>query len=440
MKTDLTSGNITSVLLKFAGPMIIGNLLQQIYNIADTLIVGRCLGENALASVGSTYTLTTFLYSVIIGLCMGSGTLVSYYYGENNMKLLKTSINVSFFLTGTVSVIAEIIVLWKLSSILKLLQIPPEIMEMTTDYVKIIISGIIFIFLYNFYAYISRGFGNSVTPLIFLGMSSIVNIVLDIVFVKFMDFGVKGAGYATLIAQVISGAGLALYSVIKENILRIKISDIKFSRKEVYEVIRMSFTASVQQSVMNFGILMIQGLVNSFGTTVMAAFTVAVKIDALAYMPAQEFGNAFSVFVSQNYGAGKNNRIKECVKKSFKISGIFCILISVIVVVFSTQLMKIFLSADEIPVIRTGRQYLITEGAFYICIGFLFLFYGYYRGIKRPEISLVLTVISLGTRVLLAYTLSPVETIGVFGIWIAIPIGWILADITGLIYMKKYEK
>lgn len=437
MKRDLTSGNITSALLAFAGPMIIGNLLQQIYNIADTLIVGRCLGEDALAAVGSTYTLTTFLYSIIIGLCMGSGALVSYCYGKKNKERLRSSINISFILIGAIAVASEIITLFATSGILKLIKTPPEIMEMTTDYVKIILSGIIFIFLYNFYAYMLRGFGNSVTPLIFLGAASVINIVLDIVFVGFMDFGVKGAAYATLIAQAVSGIGLALYSVLKESELRIKLSNIKFNRKDVFEVIRMSTSASVQQSVMNFGILMIQGLVNSFGTTVMAAFTVAVKIDTLAYMPAQEFGNAFSMFVSQNYGAKKNDRIKECVKKSFKISGIFCASVSAIVVVFSKNLMRIFVSTDETLIIQTGAHYLVTEGAFYVGIGFLFLLYGYYRGINKPEMSLILTVISLGTRVSLAYLLSEFETIGVFGIWIAIPIGWILADITGGIYMKK---
>lgn len=313
-------------------------------------------------------------------------------------------------------------------------------MMITTDYVKIILSGIIFTFLYNFYAYMMRGIGNSVTPLIFLGTASVINIILDIVFVGFMDFGVKGAAYATLIAQAISGTGLALYSTLKETELKIKLSDIKFSKNEILEILRMSSSASVQQSVMNFGILMIQGLVNSFGTTVMAAFTVAVKIDTLAYMPAQEFGNAFSMFVSQNYGAKKNSRIKESIKKSFKISGIFCMAVSATVVVFSKNLMKIFVNEDKTDIIKTGSQYLVTEGAFYVGIGLLFLLYGYYRGINKPEISLVLTIISLGTRVVLAYLLSGFETIGVFGIWISIPIGWILADTIGILYMKNCMK
>lgn len=440
MEKDLTSGNISRALLGFAAPMIAGNLLQQVYNIVDTLVVGRCIGENALAAVGSTYTFTTFLYSVIIGMCMGSGALVSYWCGEKNSERLRSCVDISFVLIGAVAAVAEIFTLVATSGILRLLKTPTKIMSMTEDYVKIILAGVIFIFLYNFYAYLLRGVGNSSTPLIFLGIGSVMNIVLDIVFVAILSWGVKGAAVATLIAQAFSGIGLAVYTNVREPMMRINFSETKFSRKDIAEVLRMSAASSVQQSVMNFGILMIQGLVNSFGTTVMAAFTVAVKIDTLAYMPAQEFGNAFSLFVSQNFGAKKFARISDCVKKSFAISAAFCAAASAVVVVFSKSLMKIFVSAKETAIIETGAQYLVTEGAFYVGIGILFLLYGYFRGVNKPEMSLVLTVISLGTRVALAYWLSAFPAVGVFGIWIAIPIGWALADVTGLICMRRFAK
>ncbi len=203
------------------------------------------------------------------------------------------------------------------------------------------------------------------------------------------------------------------------------------------EVLRFSFAASVQQSVMNFGILMIQGLVNSFGAAVMAAFAAAVKIDSFAYMPAQEFGNAFSLFISQNFGARKKDRVRQGLRNAVKVSMLFCILVSGVVFVFAGSLMKIFVEHEETEIIRIGVGYLRVEGAFYCGIGLLFLLYGYYRGINRPEMSLVLTVISLGTRVLLAYVLARIPVIGVWGIWWAIPIGWFLADVTGVIYLRK---
>ena len=179
---------------------------------------------------------------------------------------------------------------------------------------------------------------------------------------------------------------------------------------------------------MNFGILMVQGLVNSFGATTMAAFAAAVKIDTFAYLPVQDFGNAYSTFVAQNYGAGNKERIRRGTKESFAISTAFSLVISALVFVF--------VSSAETAVIASGVRYLRIEGAFYFGIGCLFLLYGYYRAIKRAEMSVVLTVISLGTRVLLAYVLSA-TFLGETGIWMAIPIGWILADLTGLLYMRK---
>ncbi len=191
---------------------------------------------------------------------------------------------------------------------------------------------------------------------------------------------------------------------------------------------------------MNFGILMIQGLVNSFGPVVMAAFAAAVKIDSFAYMPAQEFGNAFSLFISQNHGAGRDDRVKQGMGSALRVSMAFCLAVSLLIFLSARYLMMIFVSPGEAEIIAVGVGYLRIEGAFYCGIGILFLLYGYYRGVNRPEMSLVLTVISLGTRVLLAYLLAPVPWIGVYGIWSAIPIGWILADITGILYRKRLEK
>ena len=192
---------------------------------------------------------------------------------------------------------------------------------------------------------------------------------------------------------------------------------------------------SVQQSIMNFGILMVQGLVNSFGPIVMAAFSAAVKIDTFAYLPVQDFGNAYSTFVAQNYGAGNRARIRRGTREAFVISIVFSLAVSALVCLFAAPLMRIFVSASETAVIASGVHYLRIEGAFYCGIGCLFLLYGYYRAVKRAEMSVVLTVISLGTRVLLAYGLS--ACLGETGIWMAIPIGWVLADAAGLAYLKR---
>ena len=188
---------------------------------------------------------------------------------------------------------------------------------------------------------------------------------------------------------------------------------------------------------MNFGILMVQGLVNSFGTVVMAAFAAAVKIDSFAYMPVQDFGNAFSTFIAQNYGAKRMDRVRRGIKSAVVSSVAFALLISVLVCVFAKPLLLLFVKPEETEILAVGVQYLRIEGAFYFGIGILFLLYGLYRAIERPGMSLVLTVISLGTRVALAYILSAIPAIGVVGIWWSVPIGWALADVTGVLYYKK---
>nr|WP_297884481.1 MATE family efflux transporter [uncultured Blautia sp.] len=437
---NLTEGKILKTMLMFAFPMILGNLLQQIYNIADTMVVGRFLGAEALAAVGSAYTLMTFLTSVLIGLCMGSGAVFSIAYGAGNEQELKKSIWVSFIFVGFITIVMNIFVFVWTDPVLKLLQIPKEVYPLMETYIRIIFLGIVFVFLYNFFACLLRAMGNSVVPLWFLAVSSVLNIILDLWFVAGLGKGVEGAAAATVIAQMAAGIGIAAYTLWKVPSLRMEKKYMHMEKSILNRVMQYSVLTCAQQSVMNFGILMIQGLVNSFGTIIMAAFAVAVKIDTLAYMPAQEFGNAFSLFISQNYGAKKYHRIQKASSMAVKVSVGFCLVISLIVWIFAAPLVKIFLADPQPAIVSAGVDYLHIEGAFYWGIGCLFLLYGLYRGIEQPAMSLILTVISLGTRVVLAYVLAPMPQFGVNAIWWAIPIGWILADLTGFLYYRKIRK
>lgn len=437
MKKDLTQGKVTSSLLLFACPMILGNLLQQCYNIADTLIVGRFLGADALAAVGSAYSFMTFLTSVITGLCMGSGTVLSVWIGRKDSQRMKKCMAASFLFILLVSVIISILAFAGISFILDMLHVPAGIYGLMQEYMWIIFYGIFFVFLYNFFAFVLRAAGNSVMPLCFLGIAAVLNIVLDWLFVVVFKKGVGGAAAATVTAQAVSGIGISMYVWLKETGFRLQKEDFRFSKGTVREIIWHSMAACVQQSVMNFGILMIQGLVNRFGAAVMAAFAAAVKIDSFAYMPAQEFGNAFSVFISQNYGGRKTGRVKEGIRQAVKVSVLFCLAVSAVIVLFAPYLMQIFVDGGETNIIQTGTGYLRVEGSFYCGIGMLFLLYGFYRGVEKPGMSLVLTVISLGTRVFLAYLLAPVPFIGVWGIWWAIPIGWFLADLIGVFFIRR---
>ena len=440
MNRDLTKGNITKTMLLFALPMIAGNILQQFYNIADTFIVGKFLGADALAAVGSSYALMIFLTSILLGLCMGSGALFSIRFGERNEEKLKSSIFVSFFLILVVTVVINIFSFVFIDEIINFMRIPENIFKITKDYLWIIFFGISFTFLYNFFASLLRALGNSIVPLIFLAISAITNIVLDLWFVIGLGLGVKGAGGATVIAQGISGVGIAIYTYYKFSWIFSGFSKKFFSKSILKEISQYSFLTCMQQSIMNLGILMVQGLVNSFGTVIMAAFTVAVKIDSFAYMPVQDFGNSFSTFIAQNYGAGESKRIKEGIKNAVKVSTLFCVFISGIVYIFAEKLMLIFVKSNEIEIIEEGIKYLRIEGVFYWGIGCLFLLYGFFRAIEKPGISLILTIVSLGTRVVLSYSLAGIPVIGVKGIWWSIPIGWILADAVGFFYYLKNKR
>ena len=368
MNKDLTRGPVMRSMLLLAVPMILGNLLQQCYNIADTLIVGQFLGKDALAAVGSSFTLMTFLTSILLGLCMGSGALFSIRFGQRDEKGLREAVWASFVLIAAAALVLNVLAFACLDALKTFLRVPEEVWPLMRAYLAVIFFGI--------------------------------------------------ALYAWFRCPQLRGIG----------------GNFRIRRGCLREIAGYSVLTCVQQSVMNLGILMVQGLVNSFGSTVMAAFAAAVKIDAFAYMPVQDFGNAFSTFIAQNYGAGKEACIRTGLKGAAAVSGLFCVGVSALVWVFAAPLMTLFVEKSETGIILEGVRYLRNEGAFYCGIGCLFLLYGLYRALGRPGMSVVPTVISLGSRVALAYGLSAVPFIGVTGIWWSVPIGWALADITGILY------
>ena len=348
MNKDLTRGPVMRSMLLLAVPMILGNLLQQCYNIADTLIVGQFLGKDALAAVGSSFTLMTFLTSILLGLCMGSGALFSIRFGQRDGKGLREAVWASFVLIAAAALVLNVLAFACLDALETFLRVPEEVWPLMQAYLAVIFFGI--------------------------------------------------ALYAWFRCPQLRGIG----------------GNFRIRRGCLREIAGYSVLTCVQQSVMNLGILMVQGLVNSFGSTVMAAFAAAVKIDAFAYMPVQDFGNAFSTFIAQNYGAGKEARIRTGLKGAAAVSGLFCVGVSALVWVFAAPLMTLFVEKSETGIILEGVRYLRIEGAFYCGIGCLFLLYGLYRA--------------------LAYGLSAVPSIGVTGIWWSVPVGWALADITGILY------
>ena len=400
MQQDLTQGSIRAGLIRFSLPLIAGNLLQQLYNVADTLIVGRFLGNVALAAVGSAFSLMILLTSLVLGLCMGSGVVFSQLYGEGNMDKLKTAMTNAFCLIAALSLLLTVLSYALLDAFIVLLRVPPEAVPDITSYLRVIFAGIFFTFLYNFFAAALRSVGNSFASLLFLLLSTVVNIALDLLFVLVLHRGVAGAALATVIAQGLSAAGIALYFFFRLPELRPRRSNFRLDRPLLS----------------------------------MAAFAAGVKIDSFAYSPAQDFANGFATFVAQNTGAGKPERVKQGIREAALLSLSFCAVVSALVFLFARPLLTLFIDPGEREILAVGVHYLRVEGVFYVGIGLLFLLYAIYRGLERAGMSVVLTVISLGLRVALAYAFAP--HFGVTAIWLAIPIGWFIADAVGLIRLK----
>lgn len=431
---DLTKGPVFLTMFLFALPMILGNLLQQGYNVVDTWVVGKFIGPDALAAVGTSYALMTFLTSILLGLCMGSGVVFSLCFGQRDEERLKNSICTSFLLAAFITALLTFFSLWNVRLIIAWLNVPKQIVAITQDYLVIIFWGIPAVFLYNFFGAYLKALGDSVMPLVFLGIAAVLNIVLDLLFVAAFGWGTAGAARATVISQYISGLGIGGYAFAKNPMVRSAFHHWNIKKARFGEIASYSLLTCMQQSVMNLGILMVQGLVNSFGTVIMAAFAAAVKIDSFAYMQVQEFANGFSTFIAQNMGAKQQDRIIKGIHAAVCTAVAYCIIVSLLLWIFAKQLMLIFIAPNETAILSEGIRYLHIEGTFYWGIGCLFLFYGLYRALGKPVMSVVLTVVSLGTRVALAYMLSAIPAIGVVGIWWSVPIGWILADLTGLLY------
>ena len=435
MERDLTRGSIRKGLILFSLPLIAGNLLQQCYNIVDTWVVGRFLGSVALAAVGSAFSLMTLLTSLLLGLCMGSGVVMSQLYGQGDREGLRRAMGNAFAGIALAALALAVAAFALLDSLLAWMRVPAEAAAELRGYLSVVFWGIGFTFLYNFFATALRSVGNSTAALWFLLCATIINIVLDLWFVTGLGWGVEGAALATVIAQAASAAGIVLYFLLKMGDLRPGLRHLKPDGGLLKRIAVVSVLTGAQQSIMNFGILMIQSLVNSFGVNVMAAFAAGVKIDAFAYAPAQDFANGFATFVAQNAGAGRADRVKRGLREAAMMSLGFCALVSTVVGIFAAPLLSIFIDPAQRDVMAVGMHYLRTEGLCYVGIGLLFLLYATYRGLERAGMSIVLTVISLGLRVVLAYWLAP--SWGLDAVWWAIPIGWVVADAVGLAALKR---
>lgn len=435
MELDMTKGKPSGIILKFFIPLFIGDLFQQLYSIVDAMVVGKFVSADAFAAVGSSSAVNVFITSILLGLAMGASAIFSQLYGAKRYKELKKTISTALLFLFFASLVITVITSVCLHPIIVFYQMLGKIAGYAAQYLRFGFLGVIFVGMYNAFAFLLRAFGDSKSPLYFLIASCVLNIVLDLVFVIGFHMEVVGVAVATFISQAASAIGCGIYTVKKMKFLNFEKQDLAFSYPAFKKVAGYAVLTALQQSISSFGMMLIQGLVNTFGATVMAAFAACSKVDSVANAPLQDLGNAFSTYTAQNKGAGENERIRAGFRTVSRLIIILSLAISLAAVVFAPDLITLFVNKDARDVIRVGVGYLRTVPVFYVLLGFVVMFYGFFRGLGAIKISILLTVISQVLRVVLAYSFAPVK--GFSGICWAIVTGWLLSDILGFYMYKK---
>ncbi|WP_353097597.1 MATE family efflux transporter [Tissierella praeacuta] len=435
MELDMTKGNPSRIILKFFIPLFIGDLLQQFYSIIDAIVIGKFVGTDAFAAVGSSSAVTVFITSILLGLAMGTSAIFSQLYGGGQYDELKKTISTALIFLFCVSVLITVVTSVFLPQIITLYQMPKETAVYARDYLKYVFYGFIFVGMYNAFAFLLRSFGDSKTPLYFLIASCISNLILDLVFVVVFRMGTAGAAIATLLTQAFAAVGCGIYTIKRIQFLNFQRKDLIFSTSVFNKIATFSVLTALQQSISSFGMMLIQGLVNTFGSTVMAAFAACSKIDSVANAPLQDLGNSFSTYTAQNEGAGEIKRIREGFRATTKIIIILSAVISIIAFIFAPNLITLFVNKDATEVITVGVGYLRIISVFYVLLGFIVMFYGFFRGLGAIKISILMTIVSQGLRVLLAYSFAPIR--GFSGVCWAIVVGWLLSDLLGFYMYKK---
>ncbi len=442
MARDLTKGSVNKVLLQFTLPLFISVVFQQFYSIADSLIAGRFAGEDALAAVGASYPITNIFNAVAFGCNIGCSVVISQLFGAREFKKVKTAIStalISCLVLGSILAISGIALT---PALMTAIDTPENIFSESALYLKIYIGGFIFLFVYNISNGIFTSLGDSKTPLYFLIFSSVFNVVLDYVLVVFFDMGVTGVAWATFIAQGLAGilSVITLLHHLKK--LPVKEKTPMFSFELLRKIARISIPSVLQQSFVSVGNVFIQKLINGYGSSVIAGYSAAIKLNTFTINALYTFGNGVSSFTAQNFGAKKYPRIREGMKYGTIMVVITGIVLAVLYLSFNVPLIELFMEGDgSTEAVKSGSLFLKTVAPFYAFIGIKLVCDGILRGTGTMKLFMVATFTDLILRVVLAYVFSPIWSYG--GIWWSWPIGWTVANILSLIFyfriMKKYD-
>ena len=429
----MTKGEPFKLISLYSLPILIGQLFQQLYNMCDTIIVGQLLGANALAAVGTTGPMNFLVLGFLYGMTSGFAVITAQKYGAKNFEQLKKSVAVNILLNLVVGIVITAIACLLTMPILKLINTPPEIIDQAFSYIFVIYIGILAIVLYNGCSCVLRAVGDSKTPVYFLLISSVLNIILDIVFIKYFDSGVAGAAWATVISQGISGVGCFIWIIIKYPILHVGIKDFKCSWNFIWSHLSTGLSMGFQFSITAIGTIILQGALNKFGSTKIAAYTAAQKVEQLVTVAASVMGVTMANYAGQNLGAARIDRIKEGVTKSIIISTAFAIFACVLAWTLSDQMVGLFLDGSTMEasvwneILSSARLYLRICGLFFPTLFLLFIYRNTMQGIGKGFWPLMGGVFELVARTLAAYLLPGI--MGYIGIIAAGPLAWIAATV-----------
>ncbi len=446
MMKDLTQGSEGRNIFRFAVPMLVGHMFQQLYTFVDQIIVGRFLGKEALASVGASFPVIFTLIALIIGIATGGTIVISQFFGAKKFTEVKRTIDTIFIIMGASAVIMTVVGLTFSEQIFTLMKLPEELMPTANAYFSIYVSGLVVFFGYNGVAAVLRGMGDSITPLYFMILATVLNIGLDLLFIVKLGWGIEGAALATIIAQGTAFLAAVFYLNRTHELIKFNIRDFAFDRKIAKQSLRIGLPTGLQHTFVALGMMALMGIVNGFGTNVVAAFTAAGRLDSLAIIPSMVFSTALSTFVGQNIGAGKIERVKRGLSRTMLMSSATAIGITLLIILFKFPLMKLFTTDQD--VIQIGGGYLTIVTSFYLLFTWMFIYGGVMRGAGDTIIPMFITLISLWIiRIPVAIFLSQ-ETIDVFGltikgagmgaegVWWSIPAGWAFGMIFSFIYYK----
>lgn len=428
---DLTEGKESRLILNFALPMLLGNLFQQLYNIVDSIIVGNFIGKEALAAVGASFPIIFTLISFVIGIASGGTIIIAQYFGARDIMKVRNTIGTMYIFIFIAAVIVSVTGIVFSENIFHLIKLPEEVIPEAKTYLNIYFLGMVGFFGFNVTSAILRGIGDSKTPLYFLIISTILNMSFDLLFILVFGWGIAGAAAATIFSQAIAFISAIIYLNKHHEVINIKISEMRFYFQIFKQAVRIGLPTGMQHTFVSLGMTFILGIVNTFGTNVIAAYTVATRIDSLALLPAMNIGQALATFVGQNIGAQKTNRVKSGMKATFVISSTISIFVTGMIIIFGDILMGFF--TNDQKVIEIGKNYLVIVSSFYLLFSAMFTVNGVLRGAGDTLIPMFITLFSLWLiRIPVAYFLS--DKIGETGIWWAVPIAWFAGTVVSYIY------